>query len=140
MSLRRRFLALVATALFALAFATPAWAGSYLDRASLLLDEARREGDLLLPRTNDKEMVLVIKTLAAARAKVGRKMEVPAAVAKAHPHLLLVLENYERAADSAYDGNFKKFVEYLNTAREEEKTFRAIISELGYTLPDFGKR
>ena len=140
MNLRRRFLALVATALVALAFATPAWAGSYLDRAALLLEEARREGDMLLPRTNDKEMVLVIKTLASARAKVGRKMEVPAAVTKAHPHLLLVLENYERAADAAYDGNFKKFVEHLNTAREEEKTFRAILSELGYSLPDLNKR
>ncbi len=140
MSPRRRILALVATALFALAFATPAWAGSYLDRAALLLDEARREGDMLLPRTHDKEMVLVVKTLAEARAKVGRKMEVPAAVTKAHPHLLLVLENYERAADAAYDGNFKKFVEHLNTARDEEKTFRAIVAELGYALPEAGSK
>jgi hypothetical protein len=67
-------------------------------------------------------------------------MEVPAAVVKAHPHLLLVLENYERAVDFANEGNFKKFVEHLNTAREEEQTFRAVLKELRYTLPEFSKK
>ena len=95
-------------------------AGSYLDRAALMLDEAHREGDVLLPRTFDKELILVLKFATEARAKVGRQMEVPASVAKAHPHLLLVLENYERAVDYASEGNFKKFVEHLNAARDEE--------------------
>ena len=135
----RRFFALLSFA-FALALAAPAWAGSYLDRAALLLDEARREGDMLQPRTNDKEMVLIVLALAEARAKVGRKMEVPAAVTRAHPHLLLVLEDCERAADAASEGNFKKFMEYLMAARDEERTFRALIAELGYTLPEAGSR
>ena len=136
---RRRLFALLAFA-FPLAFATPAWAGSYLDRSALLLDEARREGDMLQPRTQDKEMVLIVKALTEARARVGRKMEVPAAVAKAHPHLLLVLENYERASDAASEGNFKKFMEHLMTARDEERTFRALIAELGYALPEAGSK
>ena len=140
MKLTRRLALLAATALFALSLAAPAWAGSYLDRAALMLDEARREGDMLLPRTNDKEMVLVVKALAEARAKVGRKMEVPAAVTKAHPHLLLVLENYERAADAASEGNFKKFMEHLATARDEDKIFRSVLGELGYTLPEINTR
>jgi hypothetical protein len=136
---RRRLFALLAFVL-PLTIATPAFAGSYLDRAALLLDEARREGDMLQPRTQDKEMVLIVKALAEARAKVGRKMEVPAAVVKAHPHLLLVLENCERATDAAAEGNFKKFMEHLTTARDEERTFRALIAELGYTLPEAGAR
>jgi hypothetical protein len=135
--IRRLFAAL--TFLFAVAVSGVAWSGSYLDRAALLLEEARKEGDMLQPRTMDKEMVLVIKTMAEARAKIGRKMDVPASVAKAHPHLLLVLENSERAADAASEGNFKKFMEHLNTAREEEKTFRAVLGELGYTLPEVKK-
>jgi recombinational DNA repair ATPase RecF len=127
-------------ALVAFSVAPLAWAGSYLDRAALLLDQARKEGDMLQPRTFDKEMVLVVKTLTEARARVARKMEVPAAVAKAHPHLLLVLANYERAADAASEGNFKKFMEHLNAARDEDKSFRAIITELGYALPDVGPK
>jgi hypothetical protein len=132
--MNRRLFAISAGALVC-AWAAPAWAGSYLDRAALLLDEARREGDMLQPRTFDKEMVLIVKALAEARAKVGRKMEVPAAIAKAHPHLLLVLESSERAADAAAEGNFKKFMEHLMTARDEDRTFRALVAELGYSLP-----
>lgn len=136
----RRVLVAVLVALVTLVVAPVAWAGSYLDRAALLLDEARKEGDMLQPRTFDKEMVLVVKTLTEARAKVAGKMEVPAAVAKAHPHLLLVLANYERAADAAGEGNFKKFMEHLNAARDEDKTFRSILAELGYTLPEVAAR
>lgn len=135
----RRLVVLVAVA-FVLVFAPAARAGSYLDRAALLLDEARREGDLLQPRTNDKELVRVIQALAETRARVGRKMYVPPAVAKAHPHLLLVLENCMRAVDAAAEGNFKKFMEHLLLARDEDRTFRALISELGHTLPDLGAR
>jgi hypothetical protein len=132
----RRIVVCVIVTLSLLFVALPAWAGSYLDRAALLLDEARKEGDLLQPRTFDKELVLVVRMLCEVRAKVGRKMEVPSQVAKAHPHLLLVLENYERAARSAEEGNFKKFMEHLNTARDEDRNFRAILRELGYSLPD----
>ena len=132
----RRFVAALLVALASLGLAPIAWGGSYLDRAALMLDEARREGDMLQPRTNDKEMVLVVKALAEARAKVGRKMEVPAAVVRAAPHLLLVLENYDRAAEAADEGNFKKFMEHLTTARDEEKIFRSLLGELGYTLPE----
>jgi hypothetical protein len=132
----RRFVAALLVALASLGLAPIAWGGSYLDRAALMLDEARREGDMLQPRTADKEMCLVVRALAEARAKVGRKMEVPAAVVRAAPHLLLVLENYDRAAEAADEGNFKKFMEHLNTARDEEKIFRSLLAELGYTLPE----
>ena len=68
--------------------------------------------------------------------KVAGKMEVPAAIAKAHPHLLLVLENSERAAYAASMGNFRKFMDHLNAARDEERIFRALVAELGYALPE----
>lgn len=133
--MRRFALALLVSLSFAFTWVLPAWAGSYLDRAALMLEHARSEGDLLKPRTFDKELVLVVRAMAETRARVARKMEVPAVVAKAHPHLLLVLENYERAVVSADEGNFKKFTEHLYAARDEERNFRAILKELGYTLP-----
>lgn len=136
----RRLFTLALVAMIALTALPSAWAGSYLDRAALLLDQARKEGDMLQPRTNDKELVELVKSLAEARVKAARKMEVPAAITKAHPHLLLVLENSERAAYSASMGNFRKFMEHLNTARDEERIFRAIVAELGYTLPELQGR
>lgn len=132
---RRAFLAATSGAALAL-WAPPAHAGSYLNRAALLLDQTRREGDMLQPRTHDKELCTLVAKLAATRVEVARKMEVPAKVGKAHPHLLLVLENAERGAAAALAGDFKKFVQHLFSAREEDRTFRAVLGELGFTLPE----
>lgn len=134
--MRRFAFALLVCLSFTLTWVMPAWAGSYLDRAALMLEQAHSEGDFLQPRSFDKELVLVVKAMAETRARMARKMEVPAAVAKAHPHLLLVLENYERAVAAAADGNFKKFVEHIYAARDEDRNFRAILKELGYALPN----
>jgi hypothetical protein len=136
----RRLVTLALAALVAFAALPSAWAGSYLDRAALLLDQARKEGDMLQPRMHDKELVDIVRSLAEVRVRVARKMEVPAAITKAHPHLLLVLEASERAASAAKDGNFKKFMEHLNVARDEERIFRAVLSELRYTLPELQTR
>jgi len=37
---------------------------------------------------------------------------------------------------AAADGNFKKFVEHVYAARDEDRNFRAILKELGYALPN----
>ena len=63
-------------------------------------------------------------------------MQVPKEVAQAHPHLLLVLENYERAAESAKDGNAQRFLIYQQRARDEEKILRGVLKQLGWSLPD----
>jgi len=136
---RRLFLALALSSAVLVA-AGPAWAGSYLDRAALLLDQGKKEGDMLFPRTHDKELTELVRTLAEVRLRVARRMEVPVAIAKAHPHLLLVLENYERAADAAHQGNFKKFVQHLNAARDEERIFRNVVAELGHAVPSVDKQ
>jgi hypothetical protein len=47
----------------------------------------------------------------------------------------LVLENCERAYAVAVEGSHEKFIEHILRARTEDKTFRAIIERLGYTLP-----
>jgi hypothetical protein len=75
--LRRPLMAGLA-ALTAICVAPTAFAGSCLDRAALLLGEARTEGDMLQPRTTDREMVLIVQMLTSAREKAGAKMEVPA--------------------------------------------------------------
>ena len=131
----RRAVAMVGCFCLVCALASLAWAGSYLDRAAILLDETRREGDVLHPRVQDKELVRVVQAMADARAKIAHNMEVPPAVASAHPHLLLVLENAQRMVEAARVGNFKKFIEHLTTARDEDRAFRSLLKELGYALP-----
>lgn len=112
-----------------------AWSGSYLNRAALLLDQSRDERDMVLPRPNDEELVRLVHGVAEARARVARKMEVPKVLAHAHPHLLLVLENSERAYAAALEGDHQRFVQHILRARTEDKTFRALVERTGYALP-----
>lgn len=127
------------TAVFAaavLAFPARAWAGSYLDRAALLLSEGTREADYLRRRLSDKELARTVHRLAEARAKTASTMEVPKEVTEAHPHLLLTLESYERAADAAERGQSAKFLEFQQRARDEESIFRGILKQNGWSLPE----
>jgi hypothetical protein len=131
--LRRMFVLL--SVLLPLLVAGDAWSGSYLNRAALLLDGSKAERDVVASRSDDKELLEMVYAVAQARTAAARRMDVPKGVASAHPHLLLVMENTERAYEAALAGEKEKFVQHLTRARAEDKTFRSLIAELGYTLP-----
>ena len=114
--------------------AVQAHAGSYLDRSSLLLSQATSESDYLRGKLSDRELARVIHALASARVRAATSMTVPKEVAQAHPHLLLVLENHERAADAARVGEAQRFLVYQQRARDEERVFRGILKQLGWPL------
>ena len=138
MSLARKFSRRVhfSVALALFLGAAPAWAGTYLNSAALLLAQASSEGDYLRARINDKELAELIHRLADARLDAAKNLLVPKEVVQAHPHLLLVLENYERAADAATRGEGEKFLVYQQRARDEDRTFRGVLKQFGYSLPD----
>jgi hypothetical protein len=117
-------------------WAGPAHAGSYLHRAAFLVSGARREADTMRIRFGDKELARIAYKLAHARLEAASTMMVPKEVVQAHPHLLLTLENYERAADAAVNGEGERFMIYCHRAQDEERTFRAILRQLGWELPD----
>ena len=131
---RRAFLSFVAAAGVTL-IAEPAFAGSYLNRAALLLNGSRAERDMVLPRSNDRELLRIVHDVAKARTASARTMKVPKVIASAHPHLMLVLENCERAYASALNSNHERFVQHVLRARAEDRTFREIVKKMGYTLP-----
>jgi hypothetical protein len=113
-----------------------AWAGTYLNSAALLLIQSSKEGDYLRAHIGDKELSELIHKLASARLEAAKGILVPKEVVQAHPHLLLVLENYERAADAATRGGAEKFLIYQQRARDEERTFRGVLKQFGYALPE----
>lgn len=129
-----------AVGLSLLAFTSNAWAGSYLNRAALLVTQASNDSDYLHARVYDKELALVVHKLAMARVEAAGSMQVPPEVAMAHPHLLLVLENHERAADAACEGQVQRFLVYRARALEEERTLRGVLKQLGWALPDLSKK
>ncbi|MFZ5895947.1 MAG: hypothetical protein ACOY0T_33130 [Myxococcota bacterium] len=134
--MRHRRKALQALALAAAALvAGPAFAGSYLNRAALLLHEGRKEADYLRQHFGDKELARMIHVLATTRVEAAKKMLVPKEVAQAHPHLLLVFEHYERAADAAQNGQAEHFLVELQKALDEERAFRFVLKQLGWEIP-----
>jgi hypothetical protein len=129
---RRQALALLG----ALLLTSSLSAGTYLNSAALLLMQSSKEGDYLRAHIGDKELSELIHKLASARLEAAKGMLVPKEVVQAHPHLLLVLENYERAADAATRGAAEKFLVYQQRARDEDRTFRGVLKQFGYTVPE----
>jgi hypothetical protein len=119
-----------------MAFALPAFAGTYLNRAVVLLSGAAREAQYLRARLGDKELARVTLRMATARLEAARTMTVPKEVEQAHPHLLLVLENFQQAAEAATLGETERFAIYHQRALDEERTFKAVLKQLGWVLPD----
>jgi hypothetical protein len=128
---RRALLVLLALVLVA----APALAGSYLNRAAFVIKHATQEGDYLRAHFADKELALIVHRLAVARLEATSKMEIPKEVVQAHPHLLLTLENYAQSAEAATEGKAERFMVYQQRARDEERTFRAVLKQLGFSLP-----
>jgi hypothetical protein len=119
-----------------LSLSQDAFAGSYLDRAALLVRHAREEADYLRARLGDRELARMVQGLAEGRLQSARSVTVPKEVEQAHPHLLLMLEDYERAADAAADRRGPQCIVLQNRARDEEQIFRGILRQLGLPLPD----
>lgn len=113
-----------------------AFAGTYLNSAALLLNQGSTEAQYLRARVYDKELADLIHKLANARLEAAKTLLVPKEVVQAHPHLLLTLENYERAADAATRGETEKFLVMHQKARDEDRTFRGVLRQFGYSLPD----
>jgi len=133
MPMRRALL--MALPLGALAWASEAFAGSYLDRAALLVHHARKEADFLRDRLSDKDLAELVHDQAVARLSSARHTQVPAQVVEAHPHLLILLEHYERATYFATKGDNANFFKKQLEAREEERIFRGVLKQLGWSLP-----
>jgi hypothetical protein len=112
-----------------------AFGGSYLDRAALLLHECHQTNEWLLSHLTDRELAAVAHDMAEARVKAARRMAVPKEIVAAHPHLLLTLENAERAAAGAAAGDLEHFMQYLRVSRDEEGLFRSLLAQLKLPLP-----
>jgi len=109
--------------------------GTYMDRATLLINEARRSSQFLRQRSHDKELARIVHHVAVARLEAAQKMSVPKEVVLAHPHVLIVLEHHERAAAAAEEGDVQKFLVHELKADEEERVLRSVFEQHGWPLP-----
>ncbi len=136
--MKRMVWILAALAIFT--FTLPARAGTYLASAALLLDETRRSDEWMQWHYGDVKLADLLHELSEARVKCGRKLLVPKEADRAHPHLLLALEASERAMAAALEGEAKHFLKLVDQALDEERMFRAILSQQSLTLPDLDRK
>lgn len=134
--LTRRKLLRTLSAVAAALWTGVAWAGTYLNRAAVLLAGGAREANYLRARVADRELAVIVHRLAQARLAAAQEMTVPKEVVLAHPHLLLVLESYEQASEAATRGDAERFITYYQRALDEERTFRSVLKSFGWVLPD----
>jgi hypothetical protein len=121
--------------LLALGAAPSSRAGSYMGRAWLLIGESTRASEFLGKHVRDRELARLIAQAAEGRLRAATETSVPRELENAHPHLLLMLEHYERAAAAAASGSPGRFAQHASAARDEEQIFRSVLSQLGLPLP-----
>jgi hypothetical protein len=130
---RRALLAALVLGVLALG-ATRTHTDTYRDGALLLVNEASREGNYLRQRLYDRKLAELVRRIAEGRLMGAQNLFVPQEVALAHPHLLLMLEHYERAAAAAAAGDAQRATHLLRDADDEEQLFRGILRQLGFPL------
>ena len=116
-----------------------AHAGSYLDRASLLVAQAFRANAFLRKHLSDRELARLVRRASEGRLQGAKTTLVPEEVAMAHPHLLLMLEHYERAAAAAESGDVRAYHRLQHQALEEEQIFRGVLAQLGWRIDESGR-
>ena len=135
-ALRRLSAAMVALALWSAPTGAEAAssAAQYVDRVQLLVDQASRADAYLARHLRDRELARLVQKEAEGRLVGARGTIVPKAVALAHPHLLLMLEHYERSSAAAAEGDVKEYYRQRSLAADEEQIFRGVLRQLGQKL------
>ena len=99
---------------------------NYLNRARLMLDFAVRTNEYVRQRLLDTELANFAHAMAEKNVLEAEKMTPPASLSLLHPHLLLVLENTERALAYAEKGELAKYRKQQRTLKKELHLLEAI--------------
>jgi len=108
----------------------------YLAELALVLDGARRLLSYCDHHGGAPELVRFAHPLSERYVEMATRMLPSAKLAVAHPHLLLVVENLERALDAAGASDRTSFQKRMRIAREELANLEAVLKQLKQRLPE----
>lgn len=103
---------------------------SYMSELSLVIDGARRLASFCEQHAEEKDLARWARPLAERYVELANHMLPSAKLAVAHPHLLLVVENLDRALDSAAAGDAATYQKRLRIARDELANLEAVLKQL----------
>jgi|GEM_PF-2426720 len=111
----------------------------YLAELAMLLEGARRL--LLWTETHigDPEFARFAHPLAEEYVDLAGRLVPPEKLINAHPHLLMVAENVERALDAAAAGDTPSFRQRARIVREELLTLESVLKQLKVRLPELAR-
>jgi hypothetical protein len=108
----------------------------YLAELSMLLEGSRRL--LLWAETyvGEPDFSRFAHPLAERYVDLAGRLVPPDNLVIAHPHLLMVVENVERALDAAASGDTPSFRQRARIVREELVTLESVLKQLKLRLPE----
>jgi hypothetical protein len=111
----------------------------YLAELAMLLEGARRL--LLWTETyiGDPEFARFAHPMAEGYVEMAGRLVPPEKLLNAHPHLLMVVENVERALDAAATGDTPAFRQRARIVREELLTLESVLKQLKLRLPELSR-
>lgn len=111
----------------------------YLTQAALTLEGARRLILWVETHPNDVDLARFAYPLAERYVEMAGHLTPTSKLAVAHPHLLLIVENVERAMDAAGLGEMAVFRQRARTVREELAILDSVLKQLKVKLPELSR-
>ncbi len=111
----------------------------YLTELALLLEGARRllaYSDAHGEDHADPELARFAYPLAERYVEMASRMLPSPKLSVVHPHLLLVMENLERALDAAAAAEASSYQRRMRIAREELANLEAVLKQLKLRIPE----
>ena len=134
---------LVALSIVLTSFAAPARAEpevrrdrSYMIQLGLTLEGVRRLMLWVETHPNDPDLARFAYPLSERYVEMAGHMTPTKKLSMAHPHLLLVVENVERALDAAGRNDMAVFRQRMRTVREELAILDGVLKQLKLKLPE----
>lgn len=109
---------------------------TYMVQLALTLEGARRLMLWIETHPNDPDFARFAYPLAERYVEMAGHMTPSKKLTSAHPHLLLVVENVERAVDAAGQGDLGEFRQRMRTVREELSILDNVLKQLKLKLPE----
>ena len=112
---------------------------TYMVELALTLEGARRLMLWVETHPNDPDFARFAYPLAERYVEMAGHMTPSKKLTTAHPHLLLVVENVERALDAAAQGDLAVFRHRMRTVREELSILDNVLKQLKLKLPELAR-
>jgi len=111
----------------------------YLAELALTLEGARRVMLWVETHPGDPDFARFAYPLAERYVEMAGHLTPSSRLVAAHPHLLLVVENVERAVEAASLGEMTVFRQRARTVREELAILDNVLKQLKFKLPELSR-